>query len=51
MSTEARQQFAPNRIEEWIALWVIVALINKETTPARLRRVCEKAALSIREKK
>jgi len=26
-----------NRIEEWIGLWMIVALLNRLTTPRRLK--------------
>lgn len=35
-----------NRIEEWIALWIIIALVNRQTTQERILQIANHAAKS-----
>jgi hypothetical protein len=37
-----------NHIEEWIGLWMIIALINQQSSPQRLRQIVSYVEGSLR---
>lgn len=43
------QQMRLNRIEDWIAACIIIALVNKKTSLQRLQKIIDAAAESVKE--